>query len=289
MKPFPQKPSLLETNSFDVQSISTPAFHTGWHQHVENEIILFTQGSGVAIIGEYKEVFEAGDIFFLGSNLPHAFKNPTNSALSAVMILFPDNLLGTHFMSLPECCTIKQLLETATCGIRVSGVSKINLEGLIKDLTKSIGISKLMALLQCLAVISTSNDSIILTKNKIHLLNDRKNTSINKAMEFTKSAFHERISLSQISTVACMSIPSFCHYFKHHTGKTYIDFLNQVRIDYVCQQLQKTDKPVTEICYESGYNTIVHFHRQFLKIMNTTPLQYRKKQPKQINHEQGEL
>ena len=65
-------------------------------------------------------------------------------------------------------------------------------------------------------------------------------------------------------------------FFKQCACKTYIAYLNEVRIDYACRQLSETNKPVVEICYESGYNSIVHLHRQFLKSKQTTPLQYRK-------------
>ncbi len=49
-----------------------------------------------------------------------------------------------------------------------------------------------------------------------------------------------------------------------------------MRIGYACSQLQETNKPVLDICYESGYNTMTNFHKQFLKFKKFTPLQYRK-------------
>ena len=74
------------------------------------------------------------------------------------------------------------------------------------------------------------------------------------------------------------SFPSkaFCNYFKRRTQKTYIDFLNEIRVGYACSQLLETNEPVIDICYSSGYNTMAHFHRQFLKLKGLTPLQYRK-------------
>jgi AraC-like DNA-binding protein len=45
---------------------------------------------------------------------------------------------------------------------------------------------------------------------------------------------------------------------------------------YACNLLQDTNKTVLDICYESGYNSIANFHRQFIKIKGYTPLQYRK-------------
>jgi AraC-like DNA-binding protein len=52
--------------------------------------------------------------------------------------------------------------------------------------------------------------------------------------------------------------------------------LIDVRIGYACNLLQDTQKTVLDICYESEYNSIANFHRQFIKIKGYTPLQYRK-------------
>ena len=58
-----------------------------------------------------------------------------------------------------------------------------------------------------------------------------------------------------------MSVPSFCKYFKQATGKTYFDFLNEIRIGYACNLLIDSDMNISEIAYDSGFNTIAHFNR----------------------------
>jgi AraC-like DNA-binding protein/quercetin dioxygenase-like cupin family protein len=103
-----------------------------------------------------------------------------------------------------------------------------------------------------------------------------KNNLIDRIFLYTQNHFQDPITLHQAAMVACMSVPSFCYYFKCITYKTYFDYLNEVRVNYACRQLRETNKPVADICYESGYNTIAHFHRQFLKLKKITPLQYRK-------------
>jgi AraC-like DNA-binding protein len=65
-------------------------------------------------------------------------------------------------------------------------------------------------------------------------------------------------------------------YLKTKLFYSYIDFLNEVRVGYACSLLIETEKTVLDICYESGYNTMANFHKQFLKIRKLTPLQFRK-------------
>ena len=146
------------------------------------------------------------------------------------------------------CWHIKRLLEILGDGLIPTGNSNDKLQSLFKILEEATNLE----------------------------LNHKHRECIDTVFQFTLDSFQEPVSLPQVAGIACMSVPSFCHYFKRRTQKTYIDFLNEVRVEYACHQLLETDKPVTEIGYESGYNTVVHFHRQFLRLKKRTPLQYRK-------------
>ncbi|SEL62793.1 AraC-type DNA-binding protein [Chitinophaga rupis] len=99
---------------------------------------------------------------------------------------------------------------------------------------------------------------------------------MDRVFQFTIDNFRDPISLPQVAEIACMSVPAFCNYFKRSTKKTYIDFLNEIRIGCACNLLLETQQTVLDICYESGYNTMANFHKQFLKVKGRTPLQYRK-------------
>lgn len=272
------KPELRNTTDqmksnilFTVNSFSAPAFQIPRHNHKEYELILITQGSGLVCIGDYQGTFESGDIYFLSSHLPHVFKGSSKTPISTIAIHFQKNFMNSH-----ECKSILDLLIKADMGLNVTGKSKHSLKILIKRLETDTELKQIITFLQCLEIISTTKEFTILTKNKFQEISTKDNVAIEKVIEFTKTSFYERLSLPQAASIACMSIPSFCNYFKQYTGKTFINYLNQVRSTHACKQLLESNKSITEICYESGYNTVVHFHRQFLRLMNITPLQYRK-------------
>jgi AraC-like DNA-binding protein len=83
--------------------------------------------------------------------------------------------------------------------------------------------------------------------------------------------------LDNIAGEVGMSVPAFCSYFKKSTKKTYIEFLNELRIGNACKLLIDTQKSVLDVCYESGYNTLANFNKQFLRLKKLTPSQYRRK------------
>ena len=99
--PLVQKLPLNESTSFVAKTFRTPAFEVGWHQHIEYELILFTEGSGMSFIGNQVDEFETGDIFFLGANLPHTFQKTGDQITSAVVIQFCDSFWGKEFLHIP--------------------------------------------------------------------------------------------------------------------------------------------------------------------------------------------
>jgi AraC-like DNA-binding protein len=58
-------------------------------------------------------------------------------------------------------------------------------------------------------------------------------------------------------------------------GRSFVEVVNEARIKFACNLLKKTEKTVLEICYESGFNNLSNFNRQFSRITGTTPLSFR--------------
>jgi transcriptional regulator GlxA family with amidase domain len=69
---------------------------------------------------------------------------------------------------------------------------------------------------------------------------------------------------------------SFCRYFRKKTNKTFMDYVKSVRIGIAAKLLAETDKQITHICYECGYNNLANFNHYFKTIMKKTPSEYRK-------------
>jgi AraC-like DNA-binding protein len=277
MKPLIQKLPLNENISFVAKTFRTPHFEVGWHQHIEYELILFTEGSGMSFIGNHVGEFDTGDIYFLGSNLPHTFqkRNP-DLITSAVVVQFRDDFWGQQLLHIPESRSVKKLLETSMNGLKIQGNSKQQLAPMVKELETASGFQRVLLLGACLDIMAENKEYIKVSTQEARELNHKDKEIIDKVFQFTIDSFRDPVSLPQVASIACMSVPAFCKYFKRSTKKTYIDFLNEVRIGYACNLLQETKKPVLDICFESGYNTMANFHKQFLKIKKCTPLQYRK-------------
>lgn len=271
------------SENYDYNSIKISRIGGNWlesniHDCDENELIIFTSGHGYILIKEKTISFQPGDIFFWPSHFPHRFQIMEAPKVSATLLRFRPDIFGSLFLNLPECHYIKLLLKESLYGLQIFGESKYEAYILIDSFLKVNNFQRLIKLLQYFNDMSKRNEYIKLTTELEHEANKKKAENINEIFRFTLERFNTSLSLHQVASVACMSVASFCNYFKQHTHKTYNYYLNEVRINYACQQLRTTNKSVSDIGYESGFNTIAHFHRQFLKFTKKTPLQYRKKQ-----------
>lgn len=276
MKPLVQKLPLSEDTSFVARTYRTPNFEVPWHQHIEFELILFTEGAGMSFVGNYVGEFETGDIFFLGSNLPHTFQKREKELITSAMVQFRDDFWGKEFLKLPEGREIRQLFGTSEHGLKIFGESKTLLQPLIRQLEWERGFKRLTTLCECLTILARKEEFTPLSTQEVKQLNPKEKERIDKVFQFTIDSFRKPITLSYVAEIAGMSIPAFCSYFKKSTKKTYIDFLNEIRIGYACKLLIDSRMNVLEICYESGFNTLANFNKQFLKIKRITPSQYRK-------------
>jgi len=288
MKPLIEQLPLSNDTSFVAETHRTPNFEVPWHQHIEVEMILFKEGAGLSFIGNYVGEFEPGDIFFLGAYLPHTFQKSGDIITSAVVVHFREDFWGKEFLQLPESKGIEQLLTTSLQGLKVTGKSKEQLNPLIASLEKERGFKRIITLCECLDILSGKEEFITLSTQEVKEVNTKNRERIDRIFQYTMENFREPIQLSAIAGIADMSVPAFCNYFKKSTRKKYIDFLNEVRIGYACKLLtDNTQTTVEGACYDSGFNTLANFNKQFLKVKKMTPSKYRKVFLGRVKAEEG--
>lgn len=105
----------------------------------------------------------------------------------------------------------------------------------------------------------------------------KESQKINAIINFILNNYKRPIQLDEVAKVANYSKATFCRFFRQRTRKTFTRFLNEVRIANARRLLLKTDLNVSQVCYESGFNNVSNFNRQFKRITGLTPKAYLKK------------
>ena len=102
------------------------------------------------------------------------------------------------------------------------------------------------------------------------------NDKLDIIYDYVRDNFDRDLPLTEMAELVNMTIPSFCRYFKKLTKKTFVSFLNEVRIVHACKLISEQKMTITEISYECGFNNFSHFTKSFKKITGYTPTEYRK-------------
>lgn len=89
--------------------------------------------------------------------------------------------------------------------------------------------------------------------------------------------FKEEVRIKEISDKLNISEAAFYKFIKKHTKKTYTQIINEFRINHASKLLIDSEKTISQICFESGYNNVSYFNRKFKAILGQTPHDFRNK------------
>lgn len=284
MKVLPFKIPKTEDSSFRVQIDKEPYFYDILHQHPETQITLIVSGSGTIIQGDYIGNFKPGDVFIFGANMPHVVKSDpkfyeegSTHKCHAISIFFDSQSFGKDFFDLPEMRGVNDFIKKSVRGLKLHGDNRRFLTKILSEIEHIDGINKIISLLNIFNRLSTS-DSFDWLSSEPHTLNvdDTEGKRLNDIFQFTMREFHRPITLDEVADVAHMTPSAFCRYFKQRTRKTYVSFLNELRVAHACKLLLNKELNVTEVCYRSGFVNLSNFNRKFKTITKHTPSQYQK-------------
>jgi AraC-like DNA-binding protein len=261
-------------SSFYAYRFQVPFFEFKWHYHPEYELTYIVKGNGYRIVGNTYENYTDGDLVLLGPNLPHTWtgKAIENENFEAIVIQFSKQFIGA-FLGFDEAQLIKTLFENSNRGISFEANSKW-VES-IKSLTELDGMDKIMRLISVLHELSQTKYKLI-APNTFHTIVSKKSElRINEVCLFIQKNFNSAISLKQVANQIYLTESNFCKFFKKATGKTYSDYLNEIRINEAARLLLQTDKTISQISFECGFETLSYFNRVFLKKKSQTPSVFR--------------
>ncbi|MCG2460439.1 AraC family transcriptional regulator [Flavobacteriaceae bacterium F89] len=250
------------------------------HSHKNFELNYITSGAGRRIVGDNISGFEKGDLVLLGPELPHCWEvldSENGEEPTCIVTHFSENIIDSDFFKMPELQRVVALLKDAHNGIRFKSEDDSEIRQILTELSESRGLEYYIGLLKVF-------NSLIKITERITLSNPMNQSSvfsknieqINKVYEYVFQNIQEGVKLEEASAVLHMAPSSFCRFFKKKTGLTFMEYVKNVRVGIAAKLLAETDKQITQICFESGYNNLANFNHYFKANMGKTPSDYRK-------------
>jgi len=277
--------------SFKVWSHGYPFKTVRWHFHPEYEIHLIVTTTGRMHIGDYIGDFQPGNLVMTGPNLPHNWVSDVPPGvqvpLRCIVLQFTAGFIERVIDTLPEIGFVNEMLAEARRGIEFcapSGAAALPLMSQLLDAQGARRVELFMALLDLLskcrsrkplasiAYRTSPEEYMSRPLNRVLA-----NISVNLGANLREGDFAER---------AGVPLGTFLRAFRRHTGMTFVQYVNSLRIKTACDLLMAGDRQITEICYMTGFNNVSNFNRRFLAQKNMSPSEFRRRHAENISSEQ---
>lgn len=260
---------------FDSRSPNTNKIK--WHYHPEVELVYINSGVGKRQVGTHLSNYQDGDLILIGSYLPHTgFTKGFEENQKEIVIQFKPDIFENAFQNFEELKIINQLLELSKKGIVFSGSIKEDIGLRMEGLQYESQLDAFLTFVKILYDLAKEKDRKILNAEGYAFISSPSdNKRLKTIFNYIRDHFMEPIALEDISTQVFMTPQSFCRFFKKSTNKTFTAFLNEYRINHATKLLSETDEDIKSICYESGFNNLSNFFRNFRRITQLTPNAYR--------------
>ncbi len=282
MKPTFEQINETAASSFVWRQYSNPRFDAPFHFHPELELTLIVQGSGRRLVGRQVSNFGPGDLVLLGPNVPHVWLNEEaahtpETVSEAIVIQFKENFVGEQFWAMPEMAAVQSLLQKAKSGLLITGKTRdwaAERMGAGPRLSPFEQLLHLLELLQGIAVSGETEPIDLYFSN--YAPSPAETERFQNVYAYLMAHYREEILLETIASVANLSPTSFCRFFKKTTRKTFVDVLTEFRVKHAAQLLSTTEKPIADICFESGFGNLSYFNKAFKKSLGQSPMGYRR-------------
>ena len=272
-----------QSEVFGVQEDRLPHFYPNLHVHTELQVTLIEAGTGTLMTGDYLGRFSEGEVYVIGKEVPHVFRSddtyfaPENTAaVHGITVFFDESYAGTRFWETAELREAQAWIKASAGGFAVQGHTRERCQALLRQIRHETGIPKVQTGLSLIHALSTSAELVQLSvEQEGGLLKEMLSERMNRVLRFTFEESSRPISIEEVAELASLTPPAFCRYFKKRTRKSYVRFLNEIRISHACRLLLSTEIPIGTIGLEIGFNTLSHFNEVFREIKGTTPRTYR--------------
>ncbi len=277
MKVLPFTIPKLKRDLIILQRDEGASFYDLLHQHEEIQLSYIEEGEGTLVVGDTVGFYQPGDIIVLGADLPHVFRSNQNSKVGSKMlsIFFTKNSFGANFFEIEELKSLSSFFDRTENGFKIISNQK-RIFASFETIFKATRLQRFILFFQLLGQINSAKFEVLSSFHSKKKYGDREGRRMSAVYDYTINHFQQPISLDEIAQEAAMTKNAFCKYFKKRTNKTYITFLNELRIEESCRLMNTgTELNIAEIAEKSGFRNISNFNRKFREIKNSTPREYK--------------
>jgi AraC-like DNA-binding protein len=254
------------------------AFGLERHRHSHLELTWIEQGAGVRFLGDSAAPFTSGDLVLVGSNVPHTWISAAVQADTPCivsMVQFSPELFSQ--LAVPELGSLQPLMQWAARGLQISGLTHARVTQRLQEMQGLPALGQLEGLIGILGYLNIAGEDLrpIANPGVAAPRTAGQLSRIDRVLQWVHLHLSEEFAIADAAREAHVSTASFSRFFKRETGKTFTDYVNDVRCAKACVLLRESSQPIAGIAAACGFATSSHFNRQFLSRFGNSPRRYR--------------
>lgn len=260
-------------NIFKVSSTNGVGIPLHWQEHME--FILIRKGIfSIQIQDQFTDLNE-GDVLFINAKEIHQ-AYPLNKNSELISIVFNDALIRNLSLDSTEKkyvlpiinqeLTIPSIIraENPVAAPLIKRLEDLYIE--FKEKKKGFELFIKANLIHSIALIYR------VSKEKFDSsLNKREDTSLQNILIHLSNNYHHPISITEAATICNLSPNYFCYVFKKTTGKTFVEYVNMLRVHEADRLFQEGYNSISEVAYKVGYSNLTYFGRVFKQYKTCRP------------------
>lgn len=273
-------PPILPDETFLVFDRVKKIFDFPLHYHPEIEINFISKGKGnLRIVGDHIGEIDDLELVMIGPNLPHYWNNHKckYKRIHEITIQFNQDFFDESLMSRRIMKSIGELLQKSIRGILFSRETAEKLKDRFFNLSKLNGFETFLEMLNILYELSVAEHTTVLSSYSVEQETFIDTDSMKLIHDYVHNNFDKKIKLDEVASLTNMSSVTLNRFLKKRIGKTFVSYLNEIRVGYAARWLIERDLTVSEIAFESGFNNIANFNKIFKSIQKSTPSEFKAK------------
>ena len=250
-----------------------PQYVMPLHRHREPELLRVLSGTLHLYIDNVEYVAKPGDLYYIGSGQLHR-ATPENCLYECTVLDFgflgrPGSILASsvHPLMLGQRQVEHRLSEQDPTLIYTAH----QIFTALRDQPPYYALAVHGLLCQFLYLLNLHN----CIQTPTGMRDEHRRTMISELLEWIDNNYAQKITLKSLSQVAAVHEKHLCRVFKEFTGRTPMDYVNQIRIEYASSALLSTHKSITEIALDCGFSDAGYFSRQFHRLKGLPPRAFR--------------
>lgn len=248
------------------------------HFHPEYELnFIHAAPDAQRIVGDHKSYISEYELVLVGPNMEHGWNNGhcISPQIHEITIQFHRDLIHESLLARNMMKPIKEMLAKAAGGILFTDQTTRLIAPRLQKLSHRNGVEAFIELIAILHNLSVSENQKVLSPTPVKTSDFANSDRLKKVYHYIEMKYQEKIKVEEVAKLLHITETTLSRLMKQRTGKSFINFLNDYRIEFATRWLTEGNQSVSEIAVRCGFYNISNFNRRFKKNKGCTPGEYR--------------